>query len=52
MAGGTWNDALEKKFLLELLILGGSSAANMGVIAEKWGKPHTKGSLGYVLYVS
>ena len=32
----TWDDALEKKFLLEVAIRGGPTAANLLAIAEAW----------------
>jgi hypothetical protein len=44
----TWNDALEKKFLFEIIERGGASASAWNDIAAKWGPPHTKGSLRYV----
>lgn len=46
--GGTWNDALEKEFLLEVIDRGAANAATFGEIAAEWGPPHTKGSLAYV----
>jgi hypothetical protein len=43
----TWTDAVERDFLLE--ILSGIEAtvppSVLQAIAEKWGAPHTKGSL-------
>jgi hypothetical protein len=44
-----WNDALEKRFLLEVITLAnGANMATFDVIAKKWGGSHTKGSLKYV----